>query len=868
MGRLNTVLYTIDQRADTTEAEKKVARDNIGAIGFDDVQSAGSDVFKTKQYPIDMHFAANAVIDRLSQNANGEIDAHCSYIYNATQEAAGLMGPYDKTKLDNIAYGAEVNVQSDWNVVDENSDAFIRNKPNLNMFVTHDELGTRLDAKQDRLTPGRNITIENNVISASADPQVQVDWDQVDSSAVDYIKNKPQNLVQDPHYVHTDNNFTTAEKNKLSGIEAGAETNVQADWAQTNSSADDFIKNKPDLSVYATQQDLTTGLDGKQDTLTPGNNITITNNVISATADPQVQADWAQSDSSAVDFIKNKPANLVQDADYVHTDNNFTDADKTKLSGIEAGAEANVQADWNEADSAADDYIKNKPQNLVQDASYVHTDNNFTTAEKTKLSGIEAGAEANVQADWSQSDSAADDFIKNKPQNLVQDASYVHTDNNFTTSEKNKLAGIAAGAEVNVQADWTEADSAADSFIKHKPNLATVATTGSYNDLTDKPTIPSVPVQDVEVDGTSVVNAQGVAEIDLTPYAKSADLANVATSGSYNDLSDKPSIPAAQVNSDWNAVSGVAQILNKPNLAAVATSGDYNDLSNRPAIIDNYVCYIGSAKQALWNAWLGGKLIFFVTRTDLSQFASGSYGKERIIPLYSVTPTQSSGHTVYVFRFARTSYVEAPGYSAVEQYSVQIDPSDLTGNLVGGFETVYERSFTVISGTVQKDLYEAMAQGCAIEYMDGNHALYNLSAVIPDTGDTGYNFVFTRVGCSAAAGSPVTIDTATVRITSPSSTSAVVITANAPIGFPLMQWQQQTQGATNTYSADKLSINQDSHTVTMHDATNGDVDLGYVVPVVAVAQPTNKILTMASGNTVPTWSDAPEGHTVGFITVP
>ena len=168
MGRLNTVLYTIDQRADTTEAEKKVARDNIGAIGFDDVQSAGSDVFKTKQYPIDMHFAANAVIDRLSQNANGEIDAHCSYIYNATQEAAGLMGPYDKTKLDNIAYGAEVNVQSDWNVIDENSDAYIRNKPNLNMFVTHDELGTRLDTKQDVLTPGRNITIENNVISASA----------------------------------------------------------------------------------------------------------------------------------------------------------------------------------------------------------------------------------------------------------------------------------------------------------------------------------------------------------------------------------------------------------------------------------------------------------------------------------------------------------------------------------------------------------------------------------------------------------------------------------------------------------------------------------------------------------------------------
>ena len=61
-------------------------------------------------------------------------------------------------------------------------------------------------------------------------------------------------------------------------------------------------------------------------------------------------------------------------------------------------------------------------------------------------------------------------------------------------------------------------------------------------------------------------------------------LATVATSGSYADLSNKPSIPAAQVNSDWNAASGVSQILNKPSLATVATSGSYADLSNKPTI--------------------------------------------------------------------------------------------------------------------------------------------------------------------------------------------------------------------------------------------------------------------------------------------
>lgn len=87
----------------------------------------------------------------------------------------------------------------------------------------------------------------------------------------------------------------------------------------------------------------------------------------------------------------------------------------------------------------------------------------------------------------------------------------------------------------------------------------------------------------------------------LNAKANIADLATVATSGSYNDLSNKPTIPAAQVNSDWNATGGVAQILNKPTLgtmasesasdytktsglAAVATSGSYTDLSNKPTI--------------------------------------------------------------------------------------------------------------------------------------------------------------------------------------------------------------------------------------------------------------------------------------------
>ena len=45
--------------------------------------------------------------------------------------------------------------------------------------------------------------------------------------------------------------------------------------------------------------------------------------------------------------------------------------------------------------------------------------------------------------------------------------------NDYTTTEKNKLAGIAAGAEVNVQSDWNQATSTADDYIKNKPAIPT-----------------------------------------------------------------------------------------------------------------------------------------------------------------------------------------------------------------------------------------------------------------------------------------------------------------------------------------------------------------------------------------------------------
>lgn len=666
-GAINKVLYNVDQRADTTAAEKKTARDNIGALGADDIPEIVDDRYKLLQSPLLQTFAANAVIDRFEQDAQGVATIHCSYLTVATDSADGLMSASDKAKLNTVSYNAEQNVQADWNETDPSSDAYIRNKPSQSvqvqadwnetnttlpsfirnkpvipsgnqllpdataadadkvlavdnngnpewrdageglMAVAHDNtltgdgtnsnpLSVNTNNIQEKLTPGTGITITGNTISAAAaltpGNGIQIVGDvvsaRVDGTSIDFdqagnlsvksplvlngqgtqtviggnglsVENTTTHASTTINYGGvtlsdgtTSDTFGLDDLQKLNGIQAGAEANVQSDWNQSNSSADDYIKNKPDLSSFATKNELDDGLGTKQDTLTPGTGITITNNVISATVDPQVQADWAQSDSSAVDFIKNKPQNLVQDANYVHTDNNFTNADKSKLDNVQAGADVNVQANWNETDSTSDSYIQNKPANLVQDANYVHTDNNFTTSEKTKLAGIQAGAEQNVQSDWNQTDTSADDFIKNKPTipfvpplkelvagsdiTLTEGTTSVtisassQTDNNFTNAYKNKLDGIEAGAQVNVKPDWN-ATEGEDAYIKNKPS------------------IPS----------------------------KTSDLTN---DSGFITASQVP----AQVNADWNASSGAAEILNKPTLAAVATTGSYTDLSDKPDI--------------------------------------------------------------------------------------------------------------------------------------------------------------------------------------------------------------------------------------------------------------------------------------------
>lgn len=275
------------------------------------------------------------------------------------------------------------------------------------------------------------------------------------------------------------------------------------------------------------------------------------------------------------------------------------------------------------------------------------------------------------------------------------------------------------------QADWTEADSSAVDYIKNKPTLAAVATSGSYTDLSDK---PSIPAAQVNADWNS---SSGVSEILNKPtlaavatsgsyndLSNTPSLATVATSGSYNDLTDKPSIPAAQVNADWNSSSGVSEILNKPTLATVATSGSYNDLSNKPTIPaaqipanwnqtdSSAVDYIlnkptipAAQVNSDWSASSGVSQILnkpdlsiYLTSSDLSGYATETYVDGKVPDITSnddgkvLTATYSGGAGSSSWESLNSSDISAmTGYSEGSA-KASISTSDTLNGAIGKLE--------------------------------------------------------------------------------------------------------------------------------------------------------------------------------------
>lgn len=131
--------------------------------------------------------------------------------------------------------------------------------------------------------------------------------------------------------------------------------------------------------------------------------------------------------------------------------------------------------------------------------------------------------------------------------------------NDYTTAEKNKLSGIAAGAQVNVQADWNATSGGA--VIKNKPSALPASNT----------------VSTYAADGTAPVNGTAVAAALAT-----LDTSDTAVSGQYvsevSETDGKLSVkraalptklPASDTTSTYSA-SGTAPVNGKAVASAIS----------------------------------------------------------------------------------------------------------------------------------------------------------------------------------------------------------------------------------------------------------------------------------------------------------
>ena len=437
-------------------------------------------------------------------------------------------------------------------------------------FVDATSLASDLALKQDKLTAGANITIDaNNEISA------------------------------------TDTTYSAGNGLNLNGTTFSADTTVLA----TQTDLTNLGNTKQDKLTQTQLNAVDSGIDATKvaQIATNTGNITSVTNRVSTIEGKIPSAATSSNKLTDKDYVDNAVA--TNSANYI-SDNGqpFTSlADLEAYSGpltnndyafvVSTDAQGNtIYTHYKYSASTqtwAEEYSISNPtfsstQWAAIDSGVTANDVAQIGTNKTDIASLQSGKQDKLTtAQQDAVDSGIDATkvtqittnannitnLQNNKQDKLSQAQLDAVNSGITSAKVTKLDGIESGAEVNVQADWTEANSSSDAYIKNKPTLATVATSGSYNDLVNKPTIGNATLT-VQKNSTTIDTFTANATTDkiinipvptktsditndgsdgTSTYVEADDLATVATSGSYNDLTNKPTIGNATLTIQKNS---------------------------------------------------------------------------------------------------------------------------------------------------------------------------------------------------------------------------------------------------------------------------------------------------------------------------
>lgn len=147
---------------------------------------------------------------------------------------------------------------------------------------------------------------------------------------------------------------------------------------------------------------------------------------------------------------------------------------------------------------------------------------------------------------------------------IVRDGKLYIANQAFTSGETYNPADWTEIQATTVQSDWTETDSGAESFIKNKPVLAQVATSGSYNDLSNLPTLTLQAITNSGNDTTNSIittnNFQANSETSQSlVQTDSVEINSISTGGERNfiELTNDTDWLKSGVRSEDGTESGV-----------------------------------------------------------------------------------------------------------------------------------------------------------------------------------------------------------------------------------------------------------------------------------------------------------------------
>lgn len=413
------------------------------------------------------------------------------------------------------------------------------------------------------------------------------------------------------------NTFTAEEKTKLAGIQSGAEINVQANWDETNPNSDAYIKNKPtNLSAFTNGPGYLTSHQSLSDVFADvaydsnskqinfyGKGDTSHTNVIGSI--------------SAADFIKD---GMISNVEIKDVDLSGTSTTCLVITFNTESNKEDINIPISKIFNATNYYTKTDIDGKGYITSYTETDPTVPSWAKTESKPSYTADEVGALPDNA--------TIK------INDQTVLFENGSFDLGTIETI-----GSEVGtLNTNNTEAQTAnASESFGGNIKLHKISKTGSYTDLLNKPTIPAAQVQtdwdavegmgrilnkpdlsgyltsetetqlskgttsgkgnavtDISVNGHEITLTKGKVQSEITAESKlSADLIQDGNDNKVFTSTDKSKLNGIMegaepnVQADWNASSGDAQILNKPDLATVATSGSYNDLSNKPTITVN-----------------------------------------------------------------------------------------------------------------------------------------------------------------------------------------------------------------------------------------------------------------------------------------